>query len=148
MPLSKTEKARFIKFSTVGISGTIIDFGIFNLLIFLHVNSMIASIISFITAVFNNFYWNRHWTYPESKIHHLSTQLKKFFAVSVTGLLIRTSIYSFIGQSCINFFGKIFSDNQIFSPEVIGKNFSLGFVIIIVLFWNYLANRFWTYKDL
>jgi hypothetical protein len=33
------------------------------------------------------------------------------------------------------------------SAERLGANLALGIVILIVLFWNFLANRFWTYAD-
>ncbi len=148
MPISKIKRGRFVKFSIVGISGTIIDFGIFNLLLYMRLSSIFASIISFIIAVINNFHWNRNWTYPESKIHPIATQLIKFSSVSLAGLLIRTIIYKLIEQSSINFAEGMLSENILFSAEVVGKNISLAFVIIIVLLWNYLANRFWTYNNI
>ena len=148
MPISKIEKGRFIKFAIVGISGTIIDFGIFNLLLYMQFSSIFASIISFIVAVINNFYWNRIWTYPESKIHPIANQLINFSSVSLAGLIIRTILFKLIEQPSINFSEGMLSENILFSAEVVGKNISLAFVIIIVLFWNYLANRFWTYKNI
>ncbi len=148
MPISKIERERFLKFAFVGISGTIIDFGIFNLLLHMQFNSIFASTISFIIAVFNNFYWNRNWTYPESKIYPIAPQLIKFSSVSLVGLLIRIILYKLIEQPSINFAEGMVSENILFSSEVVGKNISLAFVIIIVLFWNYLVNRFWTYKNI
>ena len=148
MPISKIERERFLKFAFVGISGTVIDFGVFNLLLHMQFNSIIASTISFIVAVFNNFYWNRNWTYPESKIHPIAPQLIKFSLVSLVGLLIRTTLYKLIERPSINFAEGMLRENILFSSEVVGKNISLAFVIIIVLFWNYLVNRFWTYKNI
>jgi putative flippase GtrA len=148
MPISKIERERFIKFAVVGISGTIIDFGIFNLLLYMQFNSILASTISFIVAVFNNFYFNRNWTYPESKIHSLTSQLTKFAVVSIAGLLIRTTLYKLIERPIINFVERIMSEDVLVFAEVVGKNISLAILIIIVLFWNYLANRFWTYKNI
>jgi len=148
MPISKIERERFIKFAMVGISGTIIDFGIFNLLLYMQFNSILASTISFIVAVYNNFYFNRNWTYPESKIHSHTSQLTKFAVVSIAGLLIRTTLYKLIERPIINFVERILREDVLLFAEVVGKNISLAFLIIIVLFWNYLANRFWTYKNI
>ena len=148
MPILKKERERFLKFAIVGVSGTIVDFGIFNFLLHMQFNSIVASTISFIVAVFNNFYWNRNWTYPESKIHSIAPQLINFSLVSIAGLLIRTILYRLLEQPSINFAEGMLRENIYFSAEVIGKNISLAFVIIIVLFWNYLANRFWTYKNI
>lgn len=148
MPINNLERSRFIKFAFVGISGTIIDFGIFNLLLFFKFSSNFAYTISFIIAVLNNFYWNRNWTYPESKTHPINTQLLKFSTVSVAGLLIRTNLYKLIEQPSIKFAERMIIENFLFSAEVVGKNISLALVIIVVLLWNYFANRLLTYKDI
>lgn len=148
MPINNLEKRRFIKFALVGISGTFVDFGIFNLLLFYKFSSNFAYTISFIVAVLNNFYWNRNWTYPESKIHPIKAQLIKFSSVSVAGFLIRTNLYKIIEQPSIKFAEGILNKGFLFSAEVVGKNISLALVIIVVLFWNYFANRLLTYKDI
>lgn len=148
MPINNLEKRRFIKFALVGISGTFVDFGIFNLLLFYKFSSNFAYTISFIVAVLNNFYWNRNWTYPESKIHPIKAQLIKFSSVSVAGFLIRTNLYKLIEQPSIKFAEGILNKGFLFSAEVVGKNISLALVIIVVLFWNYFANRLLTYKDI
>jgi len=148
MPITDNEKVRFIKFAIVGISGTVVDFAIFNLLIFLNFPSLLASSISFITAVFNNFFWNRHWTYPESKVHSTSSQFIKFSIVSAAGLLFRSFIYDRIEKPSIDLAVRLLKGSFFITPEVAGKNLSLGAVIIIILFWNYFANRLWTYKEI
>ena len=148
MPINNLERRRFLKFGLVGISGTIIDFVVFNFLLFLKFSSKFAYTFSFIIAVLNNFFWNRNWTYPESKIHPIKTQLIKFSTVSVAGFFIRTNLYKFIEQPSIKFAEETLNTGFLFSAEVIGKNISLAFVIIVVLFWNYFANRLLTYKDI
>jgi len=148
MPINDLERKRFIKFALVGISGTIIDFGIFNLFLFFKFSSKFAYTISFVVAVFNNFFWNRNWTYPESKIHPVKTQLIKFSTVSVAGFLIRTNLYKLIELPSIKLTESLLTENIFLSSELIGKNISLAFVIIVVLLWNYFANRLLTYKDI
>lgn len=152
------EKIRFIKFAIVGISGTIVDFGIFNLLILffnqdiIHAESfdyvLISSMISFIVAVFNNYYWNRQWTYPESKEFSHKEQFIKFGTVSVLGLLIRTPLFAYIKNPIIGLTEGFLLVNSSFSSETVGNNFALALVVIIVLFWNYFINRFWTYRKI
>ena len=142
------EKHRFIKFAIVGISGTIVDFAIFNFLsILISLPIILSSIFSFCVAVVNNFYWNRNWTYPESQETSSRDQLTKFFIVSLLGLIFRTFLFSAIEGPTINLvenqFGNLFS----LDPVVVGHNLALASVIIIILFWNYFANRFWTYKN-
>ena len=161
MPLfsNPKEKKRFIKFALVGISGTIVDFGVFNILTglfnlagvfsFFSVEAVIiASVLSFIIAVFNNYYWNRIWTYPESRQFSHTDQLFKFGTVSVAGLVIRTPLFAWIKEPLTNKISSLIGDNFILSAEIVGQNASLASVIVVVLFWNYFINRFWTYKDI
>lgn len=142
------EKVRFFKFAIVGFSGTVVDFGIFNLLSsILSLPTIPSSVISFLVAVLNNFYWNRHWTYPESRHLPLSGQLGKFGLVSVAGLITRTFIFSSIETPLILMSADLLPNYSAFS-EIIGHNLTLATVIIIVLFWNYFANKVWTYKGI
>jgi hypothetical protein len=33
------------------------------------------------------------------------------------------------------------------TPELLGRNLSLALAVVVVLFWNFAANRLWTYSD-
>ena len=148
MLTNKIERKRFIKFAFVGISGTIVDFSIFNILLLLGMNTIFSSSISFIVAVFNNFFWNRNWTFPESKINNIRSQLIKFGVVSSIGLIVRSILLRIVEKPIVDLAYSAFSDYFLISTDIIGKNISLFIVIIIVLFWNYIANRLWTYKGI
>ena len=145
----KNTNHRFLKFALVGVSGTMVDFGFFNLFsVLIGLPVILSSILSFSIAVFNNFYWNRVWTYPESKNASLADQLTKFGVVSVLGLFIRTPLFAFIEKPVIQIAQTFFSSIlPIVDPVIIGHNLALAAVIIVVLFWNYFVNRIWTYKD-
>jgi putative flippase GtrA len=132
----------------VGISGTVVDFGIFNLLtVLFHFPTILSSMISFLGGLTNNFFWNRKWTYPESRELPVSEQFGKFGIVSVAGLAIRTVIFSLIEKPMIGISTSVFSNLSI-PPEIIGHNMALATVVVIVLFWNYFANKFWTYRKI
>ena len=140
---------RFIKFALVGISGTIVDFVFFNLFsVLVGLPVILSSVLSFSIAVVNNFYWNRVWTYPESKNAKLADQLTKFGVVSVLGLIIRTPMFAMIEGPVIHYAQTVLPVSFPIAPDIMGHNISLATVIIVVLFWNYFVNRFWTYRDL
>ncbi len=144
----KKERTRFYRFAIVGIIGAVIDFGILNLLNqALHVEVLIAQAVSFSAAVLSNFTWNRLWTYPESRAKAVGTQLVQFAIVSLIGLGLRTLIFSRLDSAMISLSERIFPPNFLLKPDVIGHNVSLAIVIIIILFWNFFINRFWTYND-
>jgi putative flippase GtrA len=145
---SNKERGRFIRFAIVGAGGSVVDFAVFNLLTqFTPATSIIASMISFITAVISNFTWNRLWTYPDARAKPLSQQLGQFVIVSVVGLAIRTTLLAGLIPFITGLLEPIVPEGFIAGPEFFANNISLGIVIIIVMIWNFFANRYWTYSD-
>lgn len=146
---NKKEQIRFVKFAFVGITGTIIDIVFFN--IFnqrFGISPVTAKSLSFSIAVFNNFIWNRIWTYPESRQLPFTKQFGQYLLVSIVGLLINTTIFAVADQSLIHFFENILPANFFLSSTVVGHNASVAIATIVVLFWNYFANRFWTFRSI
>lgn len=151
MILSSTkERVRFFRFAVVGAVGAVIDFGVFNLLTnligFFKNNAVYATVISFILAVFSNYYWNRVWTYPDSRSKPVRRQIFQFFLVSVIGLTIRTPMFAGLEKVLIQFFSSWWHWNLL-SPVFLAHNLSLAIVILVVMVWNFVANRYWTYND-
>ncbi len=143
------ERDRFLRFAVVGIIGAVVDFGIFNLLT--NTTSILpvwASVVSFTAAVCSNFAWNRFWTYPDSRSKKLHHQLVQFGIINVIGLGIRTPLFDFLEKPLVSFFANVLHFNfWILTPRFAGHNLSLAIAIIVVMFWNFFANRYWTYSD-
>lgn len=143
------ERTRFLRFAVVGIIGAVVDFGTFNLLTnFVGLSAVVASIFSFVAAIISNFTWNRYWTYPDSRSKPLGAQLIQFSFVSILGLLIRTPIIALLEP----FFYRIFSNFAVFplgfiTAEFTANNLALAIAVIVVMFWNFFINRYWTYSD-
>ncbi len=143
------ERTRFFRFATVGIVGAMVDFGTFNLLTtFLGLTAVFASVLSFIAAIINNFVWNRYWTYPDSRSKPIGRQLIQFSFVSVLGLLIRTPIIAILEPLFFRIFSSfVFLPIGFFSAEFLANNLALAIAVIVVMFWNFFINRYWTYND-
>lgn len=140
------ERGKFFRFAIVGILGSVVDFGIFNLLaILLKFPAIWASVVSFSLAVVNNFLWNRNWTYPETRTVPLVKQLTQFAIVSLAGLGIRTPLFALIEKPLINLAGEWIPN--LLTPTIVGHNIALAFVILVVLLWNYFVNRKWTFRQ-
>lgn len=141
-----TERVRFVKFAAVGAIGTVVDFGVFNFLNLVAGRAPVFSqAISFTVAVVNNFLWNRHWTYPDSRgkaVHH---QMASFGLINVVGLLIRTPIIGTMEGPLGDWAARL--GVQAKTAVIIGHNAALALAIGIVMLWNYFANRYWTYND-
>jgi putative flippase GtrA len=150
--VNRTEVSRFLKFSVVGTIGFAIDFGIFNLLsVVFGVPEYLAQVVSFVAAGTSNFIWNRYWTYPDSRSKPVGRQAAQFGIVSVIGLVIRTVAFTLLLGPCTrlaeNLLALPVASSVTVSASWLGANITLGIVILIVLFWNFLANRLWTYAD-
>jgi putative flippase GtrA len=89
------------KFVTVGISNTLIDWGILNLLIFL--TGITSGVpyssfkgVSFIIAAVNSFFWNKFWTFKKREGEGAGKEFIRFLMVSVTGFGINVGTASLI----------------------------------------------------
>lgn len=142
------ERTRFLKFVAVGLFGAAVDFGAFNLLsTLLHLNPVVASVISFGTAVASNFFWNRYWIYPDSRSKSLRRQGAQFTLVNVIGLVIRTPIFALLEPFLGAEFQVMGAPRYGLNPNFLGHNIALAIAVIVVMMWNFFVNRYWTYND-
>jgi len=140
------ERTRFIRFAIVGTIGAIVDFGVLNLLLLLGFSYVAAGTVSFIAPVINNFIWNRYWTYPDSRSKKISSQMVQFTIINLIGIGIRIPLLALLEGILIKFFRNTLPIEFV-SAEFAGHNVGLGIAIIIVMVWNFMANRYWTYND-
>lgn len=144
----RKERTRFLKFAAVGALGAVIDFGVMNLLTNLaHLRLVYAGSISFVCAVMSNFFWNRYWTYPESRSRHLLHQLGMFFVVNAAGIAIRIPILHFGEPPLLHLFERLLN-LHFDAAEFLAKNVTLAIAVGIVMLWNFFVNRYWTYNDI
>jgi putative flippase GtrA len=146
--INPRERTRFIRFLVVGSFGAVVDFGIENLLHrLLGLPYVWSGAISFICAILSNFFWNRYWTYPDSRSKPILGQLLQFSFVNVIGLAIRIPILKYLEPEITKLFHTLPEQGLIFPPDAMGENATLAIAVGIVLFWNFFVNRYWTYSD-
>lgn len=148
MIVPSRERIRFFRFAIVGSFGAVVDFGVLNLLaLVFDVPTIWASVVSFIAAVASNFTWNRLWTYPDSRSKPIVQQGFQFLLVSVIGLIIRTPLFALIEHNLLRLLSGSMPVRWI-PAQVVAHNIALAVVIGIVMIWNFIANRYWTYNDI
>ena len=150
----RQELVRFLKFCVVGTIGTALDFGLLNLLYnVLGLHQVLSNVISVSTATVNNYTWSRYWVYPETKHQGGARKFLQFVVVSVIALGLNTAILwgtdrLFLGE------GGLLGD--LVAPvagwlgvqhSVLSSNGAKVIATGIVLFWNFFANRMWTFSD-
>jgi putative flippase GtrA len=140
--INPKEAERFSKFLVVGTIGAVVDFGTLTLLIELAgFPTLVANTISFSAAVVSNFTFNRYWTYPDSRNKPITSQLGQFALVSIIGLIINNTILILLEGP----FDRLLAVNE----SLAGYGYLPAKVIatVVVLFWNFFVNRYWTYND-
>lgn len=121
---------QFVKFCLVGAANAVIDYTIYLLLTrgaawyFLY-----ANIAAILVAMTSSFVFNKYWTFRnhEKKIR---LQSFKFFLVNLVYFGLNNSIVFLLVH---------FSQVYDLAAKVIA--------IFIGLFWNFTANRYWTFKQ-
>lgn len=158
--LSNKEFERFWKFAVVGAIGAVIDFTTFRvalallsdielpLLFGLTLTEVgISGAIAFTLAVISNFIWNRYWTYPDSRSKPLMGQLIQFFAVNIVGIFIRVPLLELLSRPLARLAERLLPPLPI-GPLAIGESLAWAIAVVVVLFWNFFVNRYWTYNDI
>jgi putative flippase GtrA len=123
---------QFIKFGIVGVSSTVIDWGVYYLLKhlfpFLAEYYLLAKMLSFLVAVANSFFWNRRWTF-RSRSQQKAKEFSQFLFIYALSLAINAGIMKLV----VGTFGM---------RDIFGLIAATGFTT----FWNFFANKFWIFR--
>ncbi|WAA09214.1 GtrA family protein [Fervidibacillus albus] len=120
----------FLRFITVGIGNSLVDFGVFVVLTQFGVYYLIAHFFSYGAGMVNSFVWNRIWTF-QVKTKTNSKEMARFFIVNAF-----SAFFSFILL-------YIFKQNEGF-PLIFSKLFAtIGGMII-----NFIGTRTWVFKQI
>jgi dolichol-phosphate mannosyltransferase len=121
----------FIKFALVGLSGVVVNLGLFSLLMALGINKYLASPIAIEASVVSNFFLNNYWTFRWRKTRdRVRVKGLKFNAVSLLALGISYS--TFVALSFA------FPDVPPHVHQFLG--------IIPATLVNYFLNSYWTFR--
>jgi dolichol-phosphate mannosyltransferase len=115
------------KFATVGASGYVVNLAVYSTLVLSDVPYLAAAVCSFLVAVTNNYVWNRLWTFRHQR-GHLVYQGFKFLAVSTVALganLLFLALLVALGLDKIP---------------------AQAIAIVLVMPWNFAANKLWSFR--
>ena len=123
---------QLFKFCTVGGSGYVVNLCVFAITYkAIGVHHIAAATLAFVVALFNNFWWNRHWTFGAhgARDHHAGFQAARFFAVSITTFLVALGIL------------QLLVDNTSL-PTIVAQAIS----IVAATPLNFIGNKMWTFR--
>ncbi len=124
----KRNWVQLAKFGAVGATGYAVNLGVYTLFLSFGLGPHTAAAISFVIAAANNYWWNRHWTFVDTK-GHFGYQGMRFFVVS--GLaFVANQLWLFV---FLDWFG-------------LGKVVSQAIAILLVMPLNFLGNKLWSFR--
>ncbi len=116
------------KFFAVGGSGYVVNLAVFWVASHpLHLHYLASATLAFIFAVFNNFWWNRHWTFG-AREGHAGFQAARFFAVSVVAFFFALGVLELLVSQ-----GGL--------PKLAAQAIS----IVVATPLNFLGNKMWSF---
>lgn len=130
------EQRRFVRFGLVGSLGTALDFALLTILKLMGWPTLAANSLSFSAGLLNNFALNRLWTFRHARRTNWRRQLLQFSTVSLVGLLLNNAIVLNLEGAFVALIGD--ADWAYLPAKVIAAG--------VVCFWNYFANRNWTFR--
>jgi len=116
------------RFSIVGASGYAVNLAVYTLLLkWAGLHYLVSALISFLVAVTNNYWWNRHWTFRGQR-GHFAYQGMRFFAVAVLALVANLVVL------------------RLLVAGGVGKVLAQAIAIILVTPLNFLGNKLWSFR--
>jgi putative flippase GtrA len=117
-----------LKFSAVGASGYAINLAVYiALLKGADLHYLPAAACSFVAAVTNNYFWNRHWTFRHRR-GHVYYQGVRFLVVSLVALGLNLALLrGLIGLGA-------------------GKIVGQAIAIVLVMPFSFSANKLWSFR--
>ena len=151
---------QFVKFCIVGATSTAINLAVFSFLIYglrlkqvllgaladnpslrsfveaHHLYVHCAVVVAFVLAVTNGYIWNSRWTFRGVSQAAQHTLYIKFVLVNVIGLCLNLAIVTVVLRLWH------VTDDRSLVPL-----FAQLLATAVVVFWNFLANKYWTFKS-
>jgi dolichol-phosphate mannosyltransferase len=124
---------QLVKFCIVGGSGFVVNVSVFFVLNHLMgIHHIASATAAFVVALFNNFWWNRHWTFGKhgARDSHAGFQAARFFTVSVVAFLVALAVLQLLVTTTS-------------MPATLAQAIS----IIAATPLNFVGNKMWTFAQ-
>lgn len=123
---------QFVKFCVVGLSNTVISYGIYTGLVYFSVYYIIANIIAFVISILNSFFWNNKFVFTKNKDEKRNTGkviVKTFVIYSFTGLVL-SNIFLYLLVNIAD----------------VSKYVAPLFVLTVTVPLNFILNKLWAFS--
>lgn len=129
--------SQFVKFGLIGVTNTLISYGIYMLVLWLMApynfayDYLIGSILGFIISVLWSFYWNNKLVFTEDKGKRsiIKSLLKTYLSYASTGIVLANIL--------LYIFVDVMGISKVIAPFV-------GLLITVPL--NFVLNKYWAFR--
>jgi len=138
------------KYLLIGILATLVDLGVFNILmwisgIFTGPYLRVFKGISFLFATFSKYFGDKLWAFEKMEKAGMKKEFTSFFLVTLVGLVINVAITSFV----VNFLGihimTLFGSKLVLNDKMIANLGAIAAAIVVAV-WNFIGYKFIVFK--
>jgi len=126
---NKHRAARFLRFCTVGLGNTAIDFTAFFLLTLGGIPYLLAQALAYVAGIVNSYFLNRRWTF---RVVRKANALEAGSFIIVNGLSLLVSL---------GLLAVLHDENQL--SLWLSKFIATGGGLVV----NYIGNRLWVFSE-
>lgn len=120
---------QFLSFASAGAIGTLIQYTLLLILVeALSLHPVSASTLGFLAGAVVNYLLSHHWVFRSRRKH--SETVSKFVAIAWMGLMLNAAVMCML---------VTIGNMNYFLSQIAASS--------LVLLWNFIGNRFWTFAD-
>jgi len=127
--LKKESFTQLVRFGLVGVMNTLVDFCVYQLLVWLGTYYVLAQCISYACGLLNSYFFNSRWTFRQEK-KYTKKEFIRFLIVNLCTLALSVILL----RVCYESLG--------ITNNLIAK----GIVTIFVMLVNFIANKLFVFK--
>lgn len=117
---------QFLKYASVGAVGTTGHYAVYVPLVNLGLSVVLSSMAGFVVGALINYWLNYHYTFKSDRPHHQA--VIRFLSVALVGLALNTVIVFMLDRMQWHYL------------------LAQAGATMLVLVWNFSANRYWTFR--
>ena len=136
--LAEMKSKRPLRFVAVGVTNTVIDFGILNILLPFGIPKLVANTVSMTCALIFSFFANKKYTFRSKDTNQLRREMILFLAFTLFGLYI-------IQNGCLWLITHYFHPYGI--NEQLFTNIAKVIASVPSLIWNYTTYARFVFRD-
>ncbi len=127
--LQKENFYQLLRFGLVGVMNTLVDFGVYQLLVWLGLHYALAQCLSYSCGLLNSYFFNSRWTFRREK-NYTKREFLRFLLVNLCSLALSVLLL----RLCYEALG--------IESNLIAK----GIVTVFVMLVNFIANKLFVFK--